>query len=294
MKMPVEQFIKDSFVDSKADLLLEAFQIFLEAQLESYQDDFNDLLMQEGNLDRMDLTSRFEQMVMDILFAMIKDHGVTLDNDTPLWMVNQVCSGLIAIQYYLDTEQILRVIESDSDSEEKLAQIIAFVNNIDDQAILPYLHDVNPSLLDKIEELFSARVFESPADLEKEAKMFKLLRRVKDILRFLGSSEFRGAQLLQVGVLAGNEFAQYMRYFQYDIDTRPIEDAAKELFVVLAMSSDGSVNPLEVYAAQSDFLFHDLDKITRVRSQLSKLILEFDRYMLARSAMPEEGENEKA
>lgn len=283
MISPVIQFIKDSYIQSKSDLLLESFEIFLQAQLPDYENDFIELLMQQDNLDRSELPIQIEGMVVDILTAMINENGVILDPDTPLYMLNIICSGLNNIEYYLDTEEILRIIEISNPAEDTLSEIIGSVTTSDSEKIVVYLHEVNDSLISKINELFESRASDSQSNVEENSLISQIVLKIKNIDRFLGNEDYVGIQLLKAGVIAGNLFDEYVRYFHHHLEDKTTEQVAKELFIMLTLSKDGYSSLIETYSIHADFLFHDIDKVTKVKTQLVKLQIEFDKYMYQRN-----------
>lgn len=288
MDSEIRSYIKESFSENKADLLIESFQLLEDADQDDYTNAFNALLMDEGNIDRGDLSMQFESMVYQSVNQIIKLHNVILNEDTPLSMVNQVCRGLLDIEYYLGIDDIVRTIESDLDLEEKFSQIISFTTGIDSEYILPYLEEVNPSLIDRIEELFISKQALDQTELEVDELQFKILSNVKNITRFLQSEDFIAIKLINADVVVGIEFNEYLKYITHELETLTNGAIAKELFVLLSISKQDNESILSIYSKYSNFLFHDLDKVTKVYSLISKIIQEFDRYMLQRMAFTKE------
>ena len=277
-------YIKESFNNDKADLIFESFEVFNQANIDDYENDFVGLLMEESNIERSDLAPMFEAMVVDLLFSTLMDYGVKLNSDTPLEIINLVCKGIDAIEYYLGTDDITTILESDLNKEEKLADILECSINADKDIILIYLEDANISLLNRIQEIFDLRVIVPTIDIETQAINFKITTKLKNFNRFLTNEDFIGIKLLNAGVIIGSPFDQYLRYFEHKLDDMSVDQAAKELLILLFMSCDGIVSATSVYQKYSSILFHDLDKITKVFSQINKLTLEFDRYMLQRNS----------
>ena len=238
--------------------------------------------MEEGSIDAAEIPIQFEGMITAKLLAIITAHGIKLQSETPLWMINDIVMGLLGIEYYLDNEEMLRIMESDSDSEEKLARMINAVIGTDADVIVQYIEEMNDSLLDRAQELFTARVIEPPGQLQEDSENYKLVHKLKDVARHLGNQELLAIQILHRGVLPGALFSEYLRYIQHSLDDIPASEAAFELFALLAISHDGSKNMLQTYAAHSEFLFHDMDLITKVRACLITTQQNFDRYLAER------------
>lgn len=286
MDAGIKLFIKSYYHEDKADLLLESLQIFEDLEVQEYVNDINDLIAQESNIDRSELPSKIEQIILTLLNKFVLLHGIKLQENTPIDVINQLCIGLNSIEYYLDIDSVIRTLESDIDNEEKLSQLLSFTTLLDENITLVYLEEVSSSLLDKISISFNNKVFESLDILEFKSLENSVMLKVKSIERFLSSdlsSDLIGVKLVKAGILVGASFDEYKKYIFPTIEEMTVEQAARELFLLLSISKDGNKSPLEVYSKNSELLFHNIDKITKVYSQLSKLILEFDRYELQRS-----------
>ena len=284
MDAGIELFIRDSYFPDKADALLESFDIFNDIPLEDHENDFNELLMLDGTIDKTELTVQFENLVTTLLYKLFQEHGIKVAEETPLHILNQICRGLLEIEYYLDGETILRTIESDLDNEEKVSELIALCCPLEAELIVFYIEEVSPSLIDKTQELFEERVTLDKGELEKENNQRKIISKLRDITRFIDDKDLIGYRLISAGVYVGADFERYIQYIQHETDTMDIDKVSKELFFMLNMSSESLVNIIACFTKYSDLLFHNVDKITKVYNRINKLILDFDRYMLQRTA----------
>lgn len=286
MDAGIELFVKESFIEDKADTFRESFEVFERSNvIAGYNDEFNAILMEEGDLDRPELLSSFEDLVISNLAYILLLHGIKVADETPISLMNHICKGLTDVEFYLDGVEILRIIESDLDTEEKVSQILQCVTGVDDQLILNHLFKVNPTLIDRIAEVFEKNVFETKEALEQRAKEHSVLNDITNITRFLTSDNLIGVNLIKAGVRVNAEFLQYIRYFEQHLDELKPGEIARELFVLITMSCDGNKNVLMTYSKNSNILFHELDKVSKVYSELNSLISSFDRYMLQRSSL---------
>lgn len=285
MDQGIELFIKDSFIEDKADTLRESFEVFEKCNLEDHEIQFNSILMQESSVDTIELLNDFEQLVVSNLKYILGTYAVKVIDDTPISLMNQICTGLVDTEFYLDGVEILRIIEADLDAEEKLALMLQSVTGIDDQLILAHLSSVSDSLISRVEEVFIRNSFEPQEEIEQRAKEHVVLKEVANVVRFLGADNLIGLNLIKAGVRVNAQFLQYLRYFEKHLDDMKIPELAKELFVLLTMSSDGNKNVLLTYSKHSNVLFHELDKVSKIYSELNNLIASFDRYMLKRSSL---------
>lgn len=282
MQQEIEDFIRSSYEHSKADLMLQSFELFEEAQLEDYEGDFLEILMEEGSIDATELPDQFFGVMLSTLLLIVKAHGVKLQAETPHWIVNEIVRGLMAIEYYLDPVEMIRVTEGDSDNEEQLAEMLYLVTGTESGVLVQYIEDMNTSLLKRVVELFTARVIEDPDKLAEDAAAYKLVARVKDISRFMADRNLLAMQLIERGVLAGANFDEYLHYIHHLLDDSVPDVVAKELFAIFSLSRDGSANMLDLYREKSEIIFHDADRIFQVKSRLIKLQTDFDKYMLER------------
>jgi hypothetical protein len=285
MNATIEQFVKESFIEEKADVLRESFEIFELSNLNNSDNEFISLLMEQDNLDRITVLSDFENLAVTNLCFILINYGIKVAEETPLYLLNHICRGMADLEYYTGVDDVLRTIETDMDSEEKLAQILEYATGIDEQLILTHLETVNPSMIEKINELFSGRVIDLPEDFIKQAADHKVISTLRDMARFFNQDNMIGFNLIKAGVLINAPFINYLRYFEHHLDDLNVEEASKELLVLLTLSSEGYANALKTYSEHSNVLFHELNKISKVFSELSRQIMLFDRYMIQRSTL---------
>lgn len=283
MNPAIELFVRNAYNYSKADLLLESFDVFLDTEIASLENDFTELLMLEGSIDRSELTLKFEQLVTENIQALILQHGVKVNEEATLSILNQIIIGLMSIQYYLDYEAVLRVVEEGVESEDQLSQILEMVTGIDKELLYPAFDVVSEALIEKIEELFEGKQVQTKQEILVEEEQFKVVRKVRDVARYINRPDLMGIRLINANVFISAPFENYLHYVHHELEDKTPEEVAYELFVLLNMSKDGYKNNISVFEQYSDLLFHNIDLVSRVKSQLIKIIQGFDSYVSQRS-----------
>lgn len=291
MDAGLEIYIKENYNNVKADLLFESFELFELSSIQGAANDFYAILMQEGNRDSIDTNHDFEQLAYNMLIGILKDHGIFLNEDTPLMVVNQFVDGIINIQYYLGITDVMRVLESDSDTEEKLVEIISFVTPMETQRALQYIESVDMSLIVKINDIFSAKENTEQQDLAQEATVAKCVNKFRNVTRFLKEADTVASRLVKANIFIGGEFEEYLPYIVHKFDDMKVEQLGAELFSLLSITKDGVDNPQQCFSEHADSLFGDLTEISNITNQINKLVVQFESYIQTRRLIIENKNN---
>jgi hypothetical protein len=279
METGIRNYIQDNFIESKGDLLQASFKLFEDADIESHQDKYIALIMESDNQDRVEIASSFEREILNDLESLIKEHGVIIQEETPLEFKNKILEGLFGIEYYIDVDSLALVLESTNDNEEKLSEMISYIVDVDYRRVLTYIEDVSDSLLERILTIIKTRTEEQKETISDEAKDTKILSHFKSVLKFMNSDkEFIASKLLNAGAGVGSLFSNYVKHLLVVIDELPIEQSVKEIFVLFALAEDTFENPFEAFQKHSDILYHDINTTTKAFSLFGNLISGYTRF----------------
>lgn len=282
MDAGLEIYVKDNYNNEKADLLFESFELFELCSIEGAANGFYEILMQEGNKDYMDTTHDFEQLAYSMLFNVLKDHGIFLNEEAPLMIVNQFVDGIINIQYYLGVTDVMRVLESDFDSEEKLVQILSFVTPMETERALQYIESVDMSLISNINDIFSIKETTELQDMVDEAIVAKCVNKYRNVNRFLKEADTVANRLVKANVFIGSTFEEYLPFIAHKFDDMKVEQLGVELFSLLSITKDGVDNPQQCFSEHADRLFGDLTEISNITNQINKLAVQYESYIQTR------------
>jgi hypothetical protein len=285
MDSGIKVFIQNSYTNDKADLLIEIFDLLEDAQVEDYEILFLGIIMEYDNKDPNDVTSEFEQLALAFLMKITQEHGITVSEEIPLYVLSKLCDGILGIQYYLGVDDILTATGSTKPAEEKFCQILEFVNGLDEQISITYVEEVDPSLIVNIEKMFAEKDYIDIDTLEDDARNYRIIRKLRELTKFLNSENYIATRLIMAGVLVGAKFEEYITYIDHKLDDMDNVQIAKELILLLSMSRDGYESISQTYSSQSSKLFTELEKTTKIFSLINGMLVEFERYVLKKSSI---------
>lgn len=282
MDAGLEIFVKDNFGQDKVDLLYESFELFELADIEGVNNRFYEIIMEESNTDVGETARLFEDHAYQTLTDLLRNHGIILVDEASLMMVNQFVDGILNLQYYMGVEDVLRVMESDFDTSEKLVNALMFVTPMEESRALTNIEMVDPSLIDKIEDMFNAKSLDENPDEIKEAIVAKCVNKYRNVYRFLKEADTVAFRLVKANVFIGGEFEEYLPFIAHTFDDMPLQQLGIELFSLMAITKDGVDNPAKCFSAHADQLFGDISHISNINNQINKLVVEFESYIQAR------------
>lgn len=272
MRQEIEIYIKDTFNEEKTDILVRCFEVFEQYNLEDYDNQFIDLLMEVDYKDQYQAQLEFETLVKNNLLNLCYIQGVNLTDDTELSLICEITHCLLNIQHYEDKKAILDVIGTDFATEEKLCELFQLISPLNVERLLPAFEQVNPGIFVKLREVCAEDINLEHENPDKE----EILNRLKILKQYLAKDDCIGFKLIKRSASIGLRFEHYFLYIKMKIDDMEIIDVAKELLVLFTMSSDTFRNVIEEFSKRSNNIFTDLDKISKVNSLLVKMCGEFD------------------
>lgn len=282
MDAGLEIYIKENYNNEKSDLLFESFELFELCSIEGAANGFYEILMQEGNKDYIDTNHDFEHLAYTMLISVLKDHGIFLNEEAPLMVVNQFVDGIINIQYYLGVTDVMRTLESDLDTEEKLVEILSFVTPMEPQRALQYIESIDMSLISNINDIFSIKENTELQDLVEQATVAKCVNKYRNVNRFLKEIDTVTNRLVKANVFVGGSLEEYLPFIAHKFDDMKVEQLGIELFSLLSITKDGVDNPQQCFSEHADQLFGDLTEISNITNQINKLAAQYESYIQTR------------
>lgn len=288
-----EYFIKNNCSEHIRTILETSLDLFDQFNLEEHQDRLMNLLMQEGIKERSVLDIEFIAMINKYADSLLTLHGIKLDIDTQLEFKNGVLQTILDLSNYIDTQTILDILELQEENTEKFTQLLELFLPYSNSHIFAQLEEVQDSFLVKLKEYTLSQVELSLADAEEETSNNDIITKLKILYKLLNNPTLLGFRLIDQGVALGLDFTFYSKYAVRHFDLLTPEEVARELIVLLSMSLNGYNNPIMTFRENSQNMFVDLDRITKVDVQLNKLLAEYDKLKLSLTIQTIETKNEK-
>lgn len=281
MRPELTIFITENYSLEKQGLFNRAFSVFEDYSLDDYDVPFIELITQFDSRDYLETIDSFESLIKNTLLSVISEQGVELNEDVTLEIIVEVAAGLFDIQYYEDKESIIRTIEVDFDSEEKLANLLVLVTNINLQQLIGSFESVNENIFNLIlttcdssdsQEADPVENTKSDQEVVSKLRMFREYTKLNDLIAF---------RILEKGFRIKLSYDFYNRYLKSMItDFKDLDRVAKEYLAVLFMAKESYLNPINHFRKISSSISDDITLITKLDVQITKVFNDFDKYKI--------------
>lgn len=281
MRDELQLFVNENFSLEKQFLIKKAFSIFEDYELGDYDTPFMELLSEFDSKDYFETLLEFENLIRNTLLTVLKEHAIILNEECDLETIIEISSGIHEIQYYEDKETILRIIETDYSDEEKLATLLNLVTLLSVDKILINIEQLDNNIFNLIVETcaYSDSVVVDPVEISKAEKA--IIKNIKMFRDFTSKSELIGFKIIEKGFTVNLSFDFYYRYLKHMLkDVVDSKAIALEYFLILMMSKESHLNPINYFRKISTNITEDIGLITKIDIELNKLYNDFDKYKL--------------
>lgn len=284
MRPDLAIFVNENYSLEKQGLFNKAFSVFEDYSIEDFDTPFIDLISEFDSRDYLDIIDNFESLIRNLLINTIKEQGVTVVEECSLETLTEIAGGLFDIQYYDNKEDILRCIEVESDSEEKLANILTMVTLISVDSLLMNLESVDDNIFNLIVQTCSY----SDSDENQAEELTKsdkdIVLKLKQYQAFTNDPDLIAFKIIRKGFRVKLGYDFYNRYLKSMVtDFSDLEKVAKEYFGVLLMAKESYLNPINHFRKISQSINDDITMITKLDIQISKVFNDFDKFCISKT-----------
>lgn len=273
----LRDFIHTTATPELATSLQNAHGLFERIGLENYEPGFEEALMLNDNSDPVDTLTAVVELTNDLQRQILTRHDVGLiEHEVPTSMLSVFIQGLLDIQNYSDSHQLLQTTLLDLPEEEIFAEVMALVSQHSADELLPYVESVGTFLITRLRELGQQPTLLS-AHTDDESKLV-LIEKLQKFCTFINDFALETTDLLAAGMDVGYDFIVYAREIGREMETWPAAKAAKELIAMALISEDGNANPRAIIQSQIEHFIASVDQITRIDMEISKLLLEWNHH----------------
>lgn len=272
-------FLVDNTTKEEIDLVERAFVVFDDLYPPNIRDKFELILFtQDESLSYTGHTlDEVIKLVSFYLTQILTEHSIFVNDEISLNRLVTIIEALMDIQHFEDIDTINNILNLDISKEEKLAEILALVCDLDTADILIDIEEVSDSLLDRLKEHSNEST--NDTSLEVETDISSYVTTIKDYIKFLQTDDLTVVCLIKDGLKPGYEFQTYASMIGRDFESLDPKRAARELMAMALISVDGNKNPKSIVSSHIDKLISDFRLITKVDIELTNLLLEYQIYL---------------
>lgn len=278
MDNDILNFIDDYFHFELKQEILRSFNLLESFKVNIIYEDFVDILSQHGFKSNDYLRDAFVRKLTDKLIFILNEHTIKVNDDLDVFQLNELVSSLLLIQDLEDYTGIIRVLESFEQDEEKLSLILSDLCALDQTDILLSLESFNPVILTKLKEF----IYSKEKEEEKEIQPEDFTNNLKHFF-ILYSDETLG-RILSRDIYLGLSFENYINYIDPFILKLDDASLALNLLSVLMLSTDGQIDPINIYRKYSLAIVQDMNRVANVEVHLMKFLSQYLEYKKAKEA----------
>ena len=257
--------------------ILEAFSV------PDYLDTFDITLGDYLSSTEQESVDAVTHILITYLDKLLQEHGIFTNDQATIGFKIDLLNGIYLLQSYEDWKSIDVIIESQSTPIETFAELMMLVINHPVEAILPYILDVEDSVIDNIKvqlvdnHLSKIIPVEDIADQVNNYRKYKTRYRNEPIWsdKFFVNSE-------SIGLPYHTYLCVYLQEFNERLtpglpNSLKAQDVAKDLFGLMCLSLEGVAKSKEVIRKYSDLIYHDLKQLSELDYCVNTIILEYNK-----------------
>lgn len=206
------------------------------------------------------------------LHEVMKQHGVTLNEDTPLYLTNLMVSGILDLAEYENTEEVDKSLNLHLSNEETFCELLHLVISKTVDELLPYIEEVDINLFKRISLHIQSKE-EITASIGKDSTVSREFR-IKAIQQLINHTQNYNLAIINVlgsGMDVGYTYTVYVDAIRETFNTDDPDSIADNLYGCALVSSDGFENPRETILSTLDDYIPDLDVETKINIRLTFL-----------------------
>ena len=273
--------------DSTVDIFDEAISLFETMGQDNYMEIFEATVSSSPGLTD-------EQVVLELLddLHLIVNNiftvqGISLIDEIVLSDKIKIAKAILSIFDYSDRVAIARILETDLNPEEKIAELISLVSDIPTEEAFTFITDVNPGVIARLSEVIKdneSETIEIDEDFKKVIQTYILFKQ-----KILNDSHILTDKYLVEGGTIGLPYSVYLEDLlkhkafsdllieMDDItkanDNSKTDEIAKHLLGIAILSIDSNGNYAKVIKDNLSSITSNVAHTTKIESSISEQLI---------------------
>lgn len=259
------------------DVMTDAHAFFERAQLPYFEDEYVSILQQADSMDLGEVNTQISNQTILIQNQLLKERGIVLTEEATIDFRTQILNGLMNLDEFENTQEMLDILNSDVNEIEKFAELIATATTLEEEELMILTENVGPNFVAVTRDMIQSRndnVIDEDEIVFKAARA-SLFNRFK---AFTGDNELVMGELFDKGIDVGFPFSTYVDVVDRDYEAMAPDVAARNLIAMALCSSDGADNPQSIIKSRIDSLIADPARVTKIDIKITDLLLGFNQY----------------
>lgn len=282
MNPTIQNYFENNYTLELQEVLNKTISLFTRLNLFSYETYILNTLAEITNENSDFIGSNFIAYFEGLVVGLEKGFGFRLSEDLTLEQRTDFVRAYVDLEDYIDHEAVVRVLETDMNASEKLAEVVALTGAPHKDILISFICDVDESALETLEQLHLSSAKQEDLENETDAPSAppEHVKQVKAYILYLSTFPlvFKNAQLVRDGYEIGLPFSVYWDKVKGEVTQLDSASFAIEFVGLCLLSKDHWANPYLAYPAIAEEIFDSLNIITSVNIFVQNLIAGFTKF----------------
>lgn len=270
----LDQHLSDACTPELKEAIRQAHELFDIYGLDTYEDDFVEILMTGEATDTGKTVEEITQLTRALQFKILLQHQLIINEDAPVSVLNIFLRGLLHLPTYDDAATLFGLLDMTGDTLEIVAECLALVTGQSPDHLHTYIENASDRILqDMAIHLDKGSFSTSDEDFVLKGD---LIERYKHFIEVTSIAQLKLAHLIEGGLDVGHPFKVYLNLLGQEFEMMKPQYIANELIAMAVISSDAGGNPRGAIKDTIEQYVSEIDKITQIEIHVGDLLLKLN------------------
>ena len=279
MEELILSFLSFHIVPEQQEHVFDSLDVIEQFGYQDTTDYLNNIIQSVESNGYLFVVDEIIALINSRLSAILQSLGITVDEEVNYIQKKDLIVHLLALDNLDDTEGALEILNSYSDTNEALAELLEYITSIPAEEYLIQLDVVSPAIITKLRELYNTTkdiIVEEDDQAQLLATKVMLFRKWRDFTH----DEF--------GLLTEYFRKQFPFLLPFEVymeelakvqnDTSPFEDISLAV-ISIALVCDSDKDPITTIKERIELLDPNIGIANRIEVQCRQVALDFQKYL---------------
>lgn len=279
MEELILSFLSFHIVPEQQEHVFDSLDVIEQFGYQDTTDYLNNIIQSVESNGYLFVVDEIIALINSRLSAILQSLGITVDEEVNYIQKKDLIVHLLELENLDDTEGALEILNSYSDTNEALAELLEYITSIPAEEYLIQLDVVSPAIITKLRELYNTTkdiIVEEDDQEQLLATKVMLFRKWRDFTH----DEF--------GLLTEYFRKQFPFLLPFEVymeelakvqnDTSPFEDISLAV-ISIALVCDSDKDPITTIKERIELLDPNIGIANRIEVQCRQVALDFQKYL---------------
>lgn len=279
MEELILSFLSFHIVPEQQEHVFDSLDVIEQFGYQDTTDYLNNIIQSVESNGYLFVVDEIIALINSRLSAILQSLGITVDEEVNYIQKKDLIVHLLELENLDDTEGALEILNSYSDTNEALAELLEYITSIPAEEYLIQLDVVSPAIITKLRELYNTTkdiIVEEDDQAQLLATKVMLFKKWRDFTH----DEF--------GLLTEYFRKQFPFLLPFEVymeelakvqnDTSPFEDISLAV-ISIALVCDSDKDPITTIKERIELLDPNIGIANRIEVQCRQVALDFQKYL---------------